>query len=440
MSCGCSSSNGSSPPGGFSPAPSAPAGSTSSFGGNSAISVGPCAPVCPQPPTASQVGRTGYCQSWVTNLFGSYSGKMIIKVDGCLNFLLSKVSGWVRYDATTETVVVDNAPPFTSSQPRAAKFGYAAKTVPVQTFSYDPVSGGCVTNVTQQLASQVLEQRADGQILLGNMPLCGDLPVNESADANNQMRYDYLDPETAEEQPTVSDDVGFLVNIPWTQNVGPQSFVKSLWLRMRNISMRLSQWGQILTSDVAFDTARTLVAVPIPGGTSTDPAYRLMMTDAPPAGVGRDLPLGNSGSVPMFLADPLHGYYPSSDKNVYISAQRGLGWFPLNAASQVVTNRTTVGTISISLPSPITRPNEGGITPQGPVSIRLRTRVYANASTESTLTLGTDIIGEGRNDNVNTAEFDVFIGAWTGTISLVVAKPSGSGTIRVDVWVVGYSF
>jgi len=431
-SCGCTPGNGSTPPSGFSSTSSAPAGASNSYGGSATIAGGVCPPaLCLQPLTTSQVTRSPYCPDWVDKLFGSYAGKLIIKVGACLHYLRSPSSGWVRYNGSTESVTVDNAPPFVSSAPRGAKFGYLAKTIPTQTQLYDEATGTCSTVITQELASQVLETRADGQLLLGNYPLPGEIPVNESGDAANQTRLDYLGQAVAEDELEVSPDIGILVDKPYIRTVGGMQVVSKFWMRMKSLIFRKSQWGQVLK--INYGQALQVVAYPVSGGTADDPAFRLMLSETGPSDQSATFPANHLQGDTVVWNGAAGSNNPNLPENSWASYPKGLGFFPFASPRDIVINRTTVGTVPVTLPD---FPSE---LPAGVKGIMFYTKSSsANNTTNFNATYNSRKIGFAFN-GVNYMETTVYFNPNpdTKTIDIVFTKV-GTGAVTCDIAVVGY--
>lgn len=316
MACNNCNDTGAAPPAGFTPSTGAPSGQSTSYGGSTTVQARTYGTSCPTPLTSSQVTRTPYCPSWVDTLFGSYVGKLIIKVGSCLHFLRSAANGWIRYDAATESVSVDSAPPFASNNPSGAQFGYLAKTIPTISQRFDETLGVCVSVGTQEIGSQVLDERSDGMLIVGNRPVSGELPVLQSADSANQTRFDYVDPLVAEDQPSVDTDIGFLASVPTTRNSGGQSYITSAWMRVKKFRLRKSQWGEA-SSPEEKGAARQAVFVPVSGGTTGDGALELRYLDAPPSDAAANFPSTKSQDDTLFYNDP---------NGIGGHAGYGLGW------------------------------------------------------------------------------------------------------------------
>lgn len=355
---------------------------------------------------------------------------MIIKAGNCLHYLRSGASGWVRYDASTESVVVDNAPPFASSAPRGVAFGYVAKTVPIQTQVFDEATGACSIIVTQQVGSQVLDVRSDGKLLLGNTPLPGEIPLNESADAQNQTRLDYLETDVAEDQATVSSDIGMLVEVPFTRTSGTQIFISKMWMRMRKFRFRRSQWGQVLPAN--YEGSVQMIAVPATGGTADDPAYELRMSASAPSDATNRLPISpNNGDIAFYNGSSVVGN-PNLPFDTWVNYPRGLSYFPLVSPVDIVVGRTTAGTVTITLP------DYPAINAYGPKVIRFYSKAVIAVSTAFAATVGGRVIAAS-DYGTHYANMEL---RWNPTpdsksMEITFVK-SGSGSVSMDIAVLGY--
>jgi hypothetical protein len=284
----------------------------------------------------------------VASLFGSYSGKLIIKVGDCLNYLRSGASGYVRYDASTESVVIDNALPAVSNTPNGTSFGYLAKTVPVRTPVYNESLGTCTEVVTQGLASQVMDARADGQLVVANSPLPGEIAACDSADAQNQVRLDYLDPEIAEDETTVSPDVRFLAGVPFNKQSGSNTIVAQKWVGLRELTLRKSQWSQV-TKD-GYSNALQAAFVPVEGGAADDPAFRLVLSESMPSNPVASFPANPSQGDTIIWNGPAGTNNPNLPANAWVNYPRGLGFMPFSSPRDIVVGRTTAGSVTVTLP------------------------------------------------------------------------------------------
>ena len=429
MPCGPCNSDGNSPPSGFTP--SGPqSGNQSSYGGNVAIANGNCRPSCPTPPTSSQIGRTPYCPPWGPTLFGSYVGKIVILVSGCLNYLRSGASGWVRYDAPTETVTIDNAPPFVSNVPTGNNFGYLAKTVPTVTQVYDESTNTCQQIGTQEVSSQVLDQRADGSLAIANSPLPGEVSGCQSADADNQVRLDYLNPAVAEAQGSVSNDIGVLVQIPYNRTVGNQTFVSKLWMRLRQFTFRQSQIGSFPAS--SYPTGLTAVWVPAAGGTTDDPAFTLQMGTTAPPGSGT-LPANASNGDTVIWNGAAGVNNPNLPANAWVPYPRGLATFLLDAPSVIETGRTTAGSVTYTLPNP-PAPNFNG-----PIGVIIGWKISQASGSLFEAAYGSQVIAyiQGAAE-ILQGQTIVQLPATTPLNFTVLFTKVGSGDVSCDLSVIGW--
>jgi len=398
MACNDCNNTGAAPPAGFTPSTGAPSGQSTSYGGSTTVQARTYGTSCPTPLTSSQVTRTPYCPGWVDTLFGSYVGKLIIKVGSCLHFLRSAANGWIRYDAATESVSVDSAPPFASNNPSGAQFGYLAKTIPTISQRFDETLGVCVSTGTQEIGSQVLDERSDGMLIVGNRPVSGELPVLQSADAANQTRLDYVDPLVAEDQPSVSTDIGFLVNVPTTRNSGGQSYLTTAWMRMKRFRLRKSQWGEAAT-DTEKGSAKQAVFVPVSGGTTGDGALELRFLDAPPSDAAANFPSTKSQDDTLFYNDPdgVGGHASYGLGWVAFPRGKGMHMMPLNAiissdtdAGEVNTGKLIAGTAdqlrTATLPSYPAIPN-------GSIGVAMRIKLTTTSGHAVTVSVASSFAG-----------------------------------------------
>lgn len=206
-------------------------------------------------------------------------GRLLLLAEGCIYTLKSKCSGFLHYDAFTEQVTVQT-PPFTSSTPRETAYGFLGKVVvePKQ-ICEDGDTGTCVQEVRMELAAQLLEERSCGRLAIVTAPLCGELKPSESADANRQMRLDYL-AGLLHEDAGCPKDVRFLVQTPGKRGPAGAQVDCEQYSWMRRLKLRGSQWGFLLNTDPLFTSARQVVVVPVLGGDDEDPCFELRVLDS----------------------------------------------------------------------------------------------------------------------------------------------------------------
>lgn len=275
-SCGCGT-NGSSPPGTAFPSVSSPVGTVSSYGGNAMVARGACRPTqCPSPPVSEVPERTPYCAGWVDKVTTKAAGMLTLFLEGCIYKLWSKCSGFVYYDRETEQVSVQD-PKFVSSIPKESSAGFLAKVVPtVHTVCVDG-QDNCQTEIRQELAAQLLGEASCGRLLIGNSPLCGDVPVAQSADLDKQVHVDYLDAPDHEDLGCPA-GVRFLVKTQGVRGPSGRQVVCEQWSLMRRFVLRGSDWGTLPAGSPLEATGYIPVLVPVPGGVENDPCFELRMS------------------------------------------------------------------------------------------------------------------------------------------------------------------
>lgn len=281
--CGCNGSS-SAPPGTTSPTVSSPVGSVSSYGGGAVVSRGPCRPtVCPTPPVSEVPERTPYCASWVDKVTTRAAGMLLMVLEGCVYKLWSKCSGFVYYDKDTEQISVQD-PKYVSSIPKETRFGFLAKVVPsVHTVCVDGVDS-CQQEIRQELASQVMDEASCGNLVIARVPLCGDVPVEQSGDLAKQVRFDYLAPPNHEDV-GCPEEIRFLVSYPGTRGPSQNRVECEQWSKMYRLKMRGSQWGFIPTGSPLESSAKQVVLVQVAGGTEDDPCFELRVLESLTGGI-----------------------------------------------------------------------------------------------------------------------------------------------------------
>lgn len=235
---------------------------------------GSCGPrTCPAPPTVSPSAPDPYKPGWLAKLSETFAGRAIIAIGDYLYLLKSKCSGYLHYDANTDQISVQN-PPFVSAIPKETRFGFVAKVVPTRTLICDDASESCGSEVRQELAAQILEAASCGDLVVTRPPDCGELPVDESADADKQARFDVLTPKElgASECPG---EVRFLM-----KRDGKRGKVDAnCWLWMRRLRMAQSQWGPLLAGNTAIPSVQLIGLIPVVGGDEDDPCFEMRMID-----------------------------------------------------------------------------------------------------------------------------------------------------------------
>jgi hypothetical protein len=231
---------------------------------------------------------------------GSFIGRLILMVEGCLYTLKSKCSGYLFYDATSEEVSVVN-PPFVSSIPKEANYGFLAKVVPTLTTICVDDDDACRQEIRQELAAQVLGDASCGELIIANAPLCGELPATESADASKQVRLDYMK-AADQEDAGCPQEMRFMAYYMGKRGTGQNAVDCKVWVSMRTLRMRKSQWGFIPAGNPLEGTSKKIVAVPVPGGSEADPCYELRIQES---AVGGAIPNGNANCDVLIWAN--HG-------------------------------------------------------------------------------------------------------------------------------------
>lgn len=204
-------------------------------------------------------------------------------VGSCLYTLKSKCTGYIFYDGTTEEVSVVN-PPFVKSIPQETNYGFIAKVVPTLTTICRDDDDECRQEIRQELAAQVMGEANCGEIVLANAPLCGELPATESADAAKQARFDYMKSEEQEDA-GCPQEIRFLAYYMGKRGTGQQAVDCKKWVSMRTLKMRKSQFGFIEKGNSLEGTALQIVAVPVSGGSESDPCYELRIQEGRAGGI-----------------------------------------------------------------------------------------------------------------------------------------------------------
>lgn len=377
-------------------------------------------PVCPTPPTSSQTGREPYLPDWASTLLGAVSGKLLLLLESGIHYFRGNRSGYLRYNAADETVSVDDGLQFTSNIPRSTDYGFVAKVVPGLQRTCDD-DGNAVDVTTQELASQMVEERDDGALMLGNIPDPGQVVGNEASDLERQLRFDRLLPPV---YAGASAGVGFLVRVPETQNRGRVTRVVSRWALMESMRLRRSNLGLVEPGSADAESALGIVAIRIPGGTEQDPMYALKIL--------------NQEISPLPTADLEVGDTVEWDGTKWIPVRRGLRFYPLTSLQRIA-SVTASATTSVTFPDYPT-------TAVGKVFARLR--IYSQvACSGGQLTMSLRINNvqvaiantnaSGYSNDANQVEAVVELTAETQ--NLVFTKV-GSGNVACLVDLMGYEY
>lgn len=419
MSCSCSPSS-SSPPG--STPSGSPATRSTIAGGavtNRQVACGPTP--CPTPPTSSQTGREPYNPTWASTLLGAVTGKLLVLLETGIHYLRPLRSGYLRYNAADESISLDDSLPFVSDIPRETDFGFVAKVVPGLRRVCD-ADGNAVDEPTQNLASQTVNERDDGAIMLGNLPDLGQMIGNEAADIERQIRFDRLIPAAYDGN---ADGLGFLVRTPITQQRGRETRIISKWSLMQSLRLRRSHLGLVEKDTAEDESALSLVAIPIPGGTEDNPLYALKILNRAIS----HLPTGS---------DLQQGDTIQWDGARWVPLRRGLTFYPLDNVTRLIA-RTSAGTVAVTFPNFPT-----GVT--GKIFARLRVVTFVAAdSGQLTFSLRVSNLqvsdahtnSVGWSNDSNTTEATVELS--TSAVNFVFAKV-GSGTVNCLVDLIGYEY
>lgn len=268
--CGCNG-NQSSPPGSTVAKTSA-----SAFAGIAQVRRGPCGPpTCPQPPVSESDERIPHCPGWTSLLKNAVAGKLMVVLEGCIYFLKSKCTGYVHYDADTESVTIKH-PDAVSSLPRESRWGWLAKVIPTTRKVCVDGQDACAEEVHQELAAQVMNQAKCGQLVVARPPLCGEVNKGNDMNPDTQVRLDFLNPDNHEEVGCPS-EVRFLVGRPGNLGDAAQTACM-MWSLMRRLTMLRSQLGQVETGTPDEEAAFLPIFIPVAGGAVDDPCYQLRLS------------------------------------------------------------------------------------------------------------------------------------------------------------------
>lgn len=253
-------------------------------------------------------------------------------VEDSIQFFRARKSGYLFYTADSEMVSVEN-PPFLSNDPVEVEYGFLAKVSTEVCRGCDPDTGVVTDTVVQKLASQVMGDRSEGQLVLASAPKCGQ---TSDQDADKQVRFDYLSPSRHE---GCERGVGFLVRVPVTVGNGRNEEVVSEWRLMEQMRMRASQLGYIERDTAEAQSSLLIVASLVDGGTTDDPCYRLKILRA------------QSRGLPTAPANGDTIYWSSADEQ-WKAVKRGLSFHPLSESENalVIPTRTSPGTSAVVLP------------------------------------------------------------------------------------------
>lgn len=418
MSCACSPSS-SSPPDSGSTGASA---SRSTVAGGAIVnrqrSCGPSP--CPTPPTSSQTGREPYAPTWAETLLGAVTGKLLILLESGIHYLRPLRSGYLRYNVEDESISVDGSLPFISDVPKETDFGFVGKVVPGLKRVCD-AEGNAVDAPTYELAAQVVRERDDGALMLGNIPDPGQMIGNEAADLQDQLRFDRLLPTAYSGD---AEGLGFLVRAPVEQQRGRDTRIISKWALMESLKLRRSHLGLVEKGTAEAGSALSVVAVPLSGGTVDNPLYALKIL--------------NQAILHLPTDNLTAGATIQWNGTAWVAVKRGLAFYPLENATRLI-SRTTAGTEAVTFPNFPT-----GVT--GKIFARLRVVTFV-AADGGQLTFSLRIsnlqVSDAHTNSVgwsndsNTTEATVELS--TSAVNFVFAKV-GSGTVNCLVDLIGYEY
>lgn len=394
------------------------------MGGSTLVPRAKCGPAsCPQPPLSDSEERAPYCPSWVDLLTGNFAGRLLLAVNNCLFVLKAKCSGMLWYDRTTEQVSVQT-PPFVSSIPREASYGFLAKVVTTVRQICVEGAEGCITESHQELAAQIMEAASCGALVIARPPLCGELPLDQSANADKQARLDYLEPPNHEDVGCPK-DIRFLVGFPSTRGSGQSQVACTQWSSMRRIVMRASQWGFIAKGSSLEGGVKQIVAMPVSGGDDADPCYEMRVLESGSGGLPSEA--NNCDTLQYkFSGTPQAGWYAVAQK---------LGFVPLDVPVVVFSGAGT-GTIPVTLPQ---FPTE----PCGKVCAVFQTINYmgdgpSGAAATRKVTLGNYLLAyAGFHDAIGGGEARAVVAS--ANVNLTIAH-AGSSTGFTEVKLIGYEY
>jgi len=328
------------------------------------------------------------------------------------------------YNAETEEITVGDAP-YVSATPKETKFGFLAKVVPTtrKTPTSDECSD-CTDVATQELASQLMDKRNDGRLVVANVPLPGELPAC-SPDADVQTRLDYLEPKDY----TGCDDYSFLIAVDGEKRVGRTTVKTKFWHFLRKLRFRSSMLAPIKAADASG--GKKVLAFPTGGGTDTDPCYQLRMVEGSPS----DTLPSNAVKCDSAVYDGegwkafRHGHWPFFTSSPMANDGTGATW----------EHTGTMGSgEDLALENKPTSPCGGKIF----AMIELYTNSDGGSSSSTTQSMisidGTDYLA-----NISSAQRShrmIFLDVTTlENISVRVRRVTGTGQVYGAVNIIGYA-
>lgn len=340
-------------------------------------------------------------------------------VEDSIQYFRARKSGWLFYNAQSEAVTAENLP-FLSNEPTEVEYGFVAKVVSETRRTCDPETDAVTDTVVQKLASQVMSDRDEGQLVIANSPERGELSGDQSADSSKQVRFDFLAPVRHE---TCEKGVGFLVRVPVTVGSGRNQRVVSKWRLLEQMRVRASQFGFVEPNTTESTASLAVIASPVAGGTTDDPCYQLKFLKSQSKGLPQN---------------PATGDTVYWDGENWKAIKMGLSFRPLTSVARLITTRSATA-ITVTMPSPPTNA-------PGRVFARVRISIYC-ASSGGAMSLHirhrdlliascqTNSASYGNDGNTIEATIEVI-----GSSETFTAVQTGTGNISFIADVLGYEY
>lgn len=196
--------------------------------------------------------------------------------------------------------------PFVDSTPKQTTYGFLAKVRNVRKQVCNDATVDCAQEVKMELASQLMQDAQLGDLVIAQTPLCGELPIDESADSAKQVAFHRLIPTDID----CPAGVKILVAIEGFRGSGPTSQATKKWHWLNSFKLRRSQWKQAIAGSADESSSFLAVLVPVAGGSTADPCYELRLSEQKPGG---GIPKGTANCQMLRYENvglPTAGWYP----------------------------------------------------------------------------------------------------------------------------------